>query len=153
DAAAISPDGKYLVYVADDDRSLWLKTPGSENAQPIIKAGSIAFNEPSFSQDASVIYYTTSKNGMYSLYQVTVAGGASTKVADVGDGPEYAFSPDGKRLAFTKSDPEGKVVLIISNRDGSDQKTLASHDSSNWCTRPKWSPDGNTIACPAEIED
>ncbi len=152
-AAAISSDGKYLVYEADDNRSLWLKTLSSGNVQPIVQASSDIFSEPSFSPDGSMVFYSSAKTGQYSLYQIAISGGAATKLAELGDRPEYTFSPDGKRLAFTRTDAEGQVALIIANRDGSNQKTLASHQTANWCTRPTWSPDGNTIACPAEIDE
>ena len=153
---AISPDGEYLVYATDDRRSLWLKLLPAGSVQPIVQPVSGGFNELSFSKDRSGIYYTTSRQpgaGPYWLNQIPIRGGSLKKVADLADRPEYTFSPDGKRLAFTKSDAEGEVTLVVANSDGTGQQKLASHQSPNWCTRLAWSPDGKMIACPAEMND
>jgi len=51
------------------------------------------------------------------------------------------FSPDGKRIAFMRDDPEG---LYVMDADGSNQKRLTERGDRD--EPPSWSPDGKLIA-------
>lgn len=151
--AAIAPDGKYVVYATDDRgaQGLWLKhlATGS-NVQIVQPSAAGVYKELSFSKDSNYVYYAApSRPGVeeFQLNQIPVLGGPPKKVASLADWPEYAFSPDGGRIAFTSSLVEGEAALIVARADGSDQQKLATRKSPNWFIRPAWSPDGRTIAC------
>jgi Tol biopolymer transport system component len=80
------------------------------------------------------------------IYVIGADGGNEARVAK---GLSPAWSPDGRRFAFTSE--EGISVM---NVDGSGVKTLIRHDFRNdtyepWdmgIGKPTWSPDGNHIA-------
>jgi Tol biopolymer transport system component len=57
-----------------------------------------------------------------------------------------AWSPDGKRLAFTVSQtPDGKTFVYVKNISGRSSPVRLTQESLNE-TRPVWSPDGSEIA-------
>src|SRR6185369_10785180 len=101
---AISPDGKYLVYVlrdSTDKTSLWIKHIASGSAKQIVEAGHGLgdYEAPTFSPDSSFVYFIGLANGVYKLYRVPVLGGNPRKLIDDVWG-RVALSPDGRYLAF-----------------------------------------------------
>src|SRR6202012_141047 len=68
-------------------------------------------------------------------------------IRDIDTGP--SFSPDGKRFAFLRGEPErGHVGLHVANSDGTGDRMLADKPGTatpSDMLRPAWSPDGKTI--------
>jgi len=150
-AVAISPDGKYVISVADDNgrQSLWLhNVPSGSNTQ-VLEPDNLVIQSPVFSPDGSYIFYrkaTDAAQTTFRLYRMPVLGGTSQSLAsDVDVGP--TFSPDGKRMAYLRAnDPEpGKYRLLSSYLDGSDEKILQVAPLPN-PDNFSWSPDGKRIA-------
>lgn len=52
------------------------------------------------------------------------------------------FSPDGKRIAFMRDDPQGVYVM---DADGSNQRQLSKKGHRD--AAPEWSPDGKRLVC------
>jgi len=150
-AAAISPDGKYVVSVMNDNgkQSLWLRNvPTGSNTQ-VLEPDPFAIRSPAFSQDGNYIFYRKAADvsqNVFRVYRMPVLGGMPQLLAqDVDIGP--TFSPDGKRMAYIRgNDPEpGKYRLLSANLDGSDEKILQIAP----LPQPdnlSWSPDGKRIA-------
>ena len=154
--ATISPDGKYVAYSALDDAgqtSLWVKyVATSSNVQIVPPAGpDVIFGQSTFSPDGNYIYYLRNERGRVSgvLYQVPVLGGTSRKVLE--NVSRISFSPDGKRFAFVRRYvSEGEDAIILVNADGTDEQKLATRKHPDYfLPGAAWSPDGQTIACPA----
>jgi Tol biopolymer transport system component len=61
-----------------------------------------------------------------------------------------AWSPDGKKLAFSAGLPKGKWALHIANADGSGDVQLTGPDL--MAGSPAWSPDGKLIAYDAFVD-
>ena len=59
----------------------------------------------------------------------------------------FALSPDGRRVAFVASDPEGNVRLWVRPLDSLTARLLPDTDGAG---SPFWSPDSNTIAFVAQ---
>src|SRR5215210_2469930 len=60
-----------------------------------------------------------------------------------------AWSPDGKRIAFT-SDRLGSLDIFVMNANGTQQRALVRSSGDEW--RPAWSPDGKRIAFVSDRE-
>jgi serine/threonine protein kinase len=150
--AAISPDGKYILSVLDDNgqESLWLRNVPTASDTQIIPPAPATYRSLAFSPDGNYIYFRKAQNATnsdYNLYRAPVLGGTpQTVVHDIDS--DIAFSPDGKRMAYTRAnDPEiGKARLLSADLSGNDEKVLRITpfvEASGFLT---WSPDGQEIA-------
>jgi serine/threonine protein kinase/Tol biopolymer transport system component len=149
--AAISPDGKYIVSVVDDNgkQGLWLRNVPSGSNTQVLEPDTLAIQSPVFSPDGSYIFYRKAADAAqttFRVYRMPVLGGTpQSLVSDVDVGP--TFSPDGKRMAYLRAnDPEpGKYRLLSAYLDGSDEKILQIAPLPN-PDNLSWSPDGKRIA-------
>jgi Tol biopolymer transport system component/DNA-binding winged helix-turn-helix (wHTH) protein len=150
--AAISPDGKYVVYVVDEarQRSLWLRQVATNSHVQIIPSADVYYLDLFFSHDSDYVYYVKAENNSpAALYQIPIPGGAPRKLMDNMSGP-IGLSPDGRRFAVVRGYPGGEVALTVANAfDGSGEQKLISRKQPGFLIRPAWSPDGKVIACVA----
>jgi Tol biopolymer transport system component/DNA-binding winged helix-turn-helix (wHTH) protein len=149
--AVISPDGKYVAYVANgpDQQSIWIKQVGANSAaQQIVPPTAATFyGALAFAPGGDHVYYVAYKfDSLFStLYQVPLLGGSTKRILDNVHSP-ITFAPDGKRFAFVRVAEQSRA-LIIANADGSGERELAAHKFPELFGLPAWSPDGKTIAC------
>ena len=152
---AMSPDGKYLAYVLNEEgnESLWLRHMATESNVQIVKPARVHYQAMCFSLDGSYIYFTHSELASgpesqdYDLYRTPVLGGnPQILIKDIDSTP--SFSPDGQRFVFLRAnDPEpGKYFVLIANADGSGEKTIFTGSMTVPLFAPVWSPDGTVIA-------
>ena len=149
-AAAISPDGKYLLSVMDDGgkQSLWLRNIPTHSDTRVLPTSDDSYQSPAFSPDGNYIYFLkevgiTGSN----LLRAPVFGGTAQVIARDVDSA-ISFSPDGKHMAYSRgNDPEvGKFQVLTANADGSNEVTLAGGIPSAMAGAVAWSPDGKGIA-------
>jgi eukaryotic-like serine/threonine-protein kinase len=154
DQAAISPDGRYILHVQDENglRSLWLRNIPTGSDTQVIPPATGVYRDLVFSPDGNYVYYRKSANVQateFNLYRAPVLGGAPKQVVRDIDS-DLAFSPDGQRMAYIRAnDPEpGKYRLLSATLDGSDETVLHIAQSTRGAdpTHISWSPDGKRIA-------
>jgi Tol biopolymer transport system component/DNA-binding winged helix-turn-helix (wHTH) protein len=149
--AAISPDGKYVVYTVHHAgrESLWLRQAAIASSQQIIPPIEARYFGLTFSPDGNYLYFTRwdKEDSVRSLYRMPALGGSPKKLlADLES--LITFSPDGNRIAFVRnSEAQRESALMIANADGAAQQILAKHDLAKRFVSPSWSSDGRLIVC------
>ena len=150
--AAISPDGKYLLNVHDENglQSLWLRHIASASNTQLVPPAATLYAGLTWSPDASYIYCVRrdeSEHTLASLYSAPVLGGTPRLLIKDVDSP-ITFSPDGKLFAFLREDHDSPTFeLIVAKSDGSPDRTLFKDVTLEGpgSYSPAWSPDGKTI--------
>jgi serine/threonine protein kinase len=151
--AAISPDGKYVLNVQNDNglHSLWLRNVPTGSDTQIVPPAEAVYHSLTFSPDGNYVYFRKAGIGTQSewdLYRTPVLGGTPQLILRDLD-TEIAFSPDARRIAYARAnDPEvGKYRLLTANSDGSDETILqiAANGPGALPRHLTWSPDGKRI--------
>ncbi len=152
--AAISPDGKYVLNVQNDNglQSLWLRNVATGSDTQIVPPAAAVYSSLAFSPDGNYVYFRKAGLGTQSewdLYRTPVLGGTpQIIVRDVDTG--LTFSPDGRHMAYARgNDPDvGKYRLLIANLDGSEETILriAENLADDFPRALSWSPDGKRLA-------
>jgi Tol biopolymer transport system component len=105
-----------------------------------------------FSPDGTRFAYRTTTGSVPSIVVAGADGSNPIVVASssaVGSGDPFAWSPDGRRLAFTMVIVPDKIGTIdVVNADGSQLKQLIQGPAAEAADRftPAWSPDGRWIS-------
>jgi serine/threonine protein kinase len=151
--AAISPDGKYVLNVQNDNgrQSLWLRNVPTGSDTQILPPAAAVYSSLAFAPDGNYVYFRKagiSTQSEWDLYRTPVLGGTPQLILrDLDTG--ITFSPDGHRIAYARAnDPEvGKYRLVTANSDGSDETVLqiAADTAANLPRSVTWSPDGKRI--------
>jgi eukaryotic-like serine/threonine-protein kinase len=151
---AISPDGRYIVYVLRDgeQQSLWVRNVATKSDVQVLPPEVAEFAGLSFSPDGNYVYFVRSDKSTAAfryLYLMPVLGGAPRQlIRDIDSA--VAFSPDGKQFAYMRGVPEHDAIeLRLANADGTNDRLLAT--LSYWPVIIQglaWSPDGKTILAP-----
>jgi TolB protein len=119
--------------------------------------------QPAWSPDGKKIAFTRFVRdagffGLFEIFVMTADGQDATRLtfddpyADAYGSTEPAWSPDGKKIAFTRTVSSPSVItdeeVFVMNADGSDVMRLTHDDarSGQQNGSPTWSPDGNRIA-------
>jgi Tol biopolymer transport system component/DNA-binding winged helix-turn-helix (wHTH) protein len=145
-AAAISPNGNYIVYSLKTDgrEALWLRNPlNGSNVQIVAPLDDVAFGALKFSPDSRYIYFLRSyQNGVPHLDRIAVDGGTVESNIITGIANEFSISSDGQRLSYRPFLQNGS--LVTSNLDGSDAHTI--YETNGIITDNLFSPDGTMVA-------
>ncbi len=151
---AISPDGRYIVYVLRDgeQQSLWVRNVATKSDVQVLAPDVVAFAGLSFSPDGNYVYFVRSDKSTTNfryLYLMPVLGGTPRQLIRDIDSP-VSFSPDGKQFTYMRGIPEhNDVELRVANADGSSDHVLATlPDYPGFMFGAAWSPDGKTILAP-----
>ena len=151
---AISPDGKYLLHVMNEngEQSLWLRNVPTNSNTQVVAPAPVEYQGLRFSPDGNYLYFVRSEPGSRSLkylYRAPVLGGTPEKlVTDIDS--NISLSSDGKRFAYLLgNNPKvGEYRLIIRATQGSEEKTIATGPLNESQFDVAWSPDGKTIVMP-----
>jgi hypothetical protein len=162
---ALSPDGKYLVFLSNGNFNkgevfidLWLAdaTTG-ERIKRLVKSTldpnyeeiGLLYSQAAFSPDGKKLAFSALSGGKEVLYILDVARrkriGTISLPLDGLTGPSW--SPDGSKLVF--SGAHGGITDIYTVDSSGKNLTQLTHDR-NGDAQPQWSPDGKTIAFASE---
>ena len=150
--AALSPDGRYLAYLAGvaGRASLRVRQVATGSDVEVLPTQDTLLEGPAFSPDGNYLFYLARKpdNPNYrTLFEVASLGGTPRERAFDVDS-RASFSPDGKRIAFWRRvNPEKQSRLVTLELESSKERVLTSvSDPESYQGGPSWSPDGRTIA-------
>ena len=149
---AISPDGKYVAYQSGDAgaRNIVVRQLETGSSVEIVPKSGLRILALRFSPDTNYVYFVQGdvSNTVNNLYKVPTLGGtAKLIVADIDS--NVTFSPDGKKIAFTRHEGNaGTDTLLTANIDGTDEKIVIATPQTDFgfLGNPIWSPNGGKIA-------
>jgi eukaryotic-like serine/threonine-protein kinase len=150
--ASISPDGRYLAYLAGvaGRASLRVRQVATGSDVEVLPTRDLTLEGPVFSPDGNYLFYLARRpdNLNYrALFEVASLGGTPReRVFDVDS--RVGFAPDGKRIVFWRHlNTEKQSRLVVLDLEASKERVLASvNDPESYQGGPSWSPDGHTIA-------
>lgn len=157
--AAISPDGKFFVFVwaGKDKNSLRLGQMSGEGPIELLPASEVVYEGVAFAPDGNSVYYVIDDNiqNKQTLYRLPILGGVPVKLRE-GIAPYFAIAPDNKRVAFVLSDAETKTrKVVVSDLDGANESIVLTLPVRRELMPRSlaWSPDGSTIALGATPDE
>jgi len=154
---AISPDGRYVVFVRGEGQGLWLRQIDTGTDVEILPGEGVGVSSLTFSPDGSLIYFVKHHADdpfAGSLYSMSMLGGAPRKVLD-GIKAAISFAPDGKRFVYESCWSDG-VQFRVARVDRDDDRQLATIRKAQcgfFQAGPSWSPDGRTIVAPVFLSN
>ena len=122
----ISPDGKTIVYTVGTtdwsnnsyDSELWMVREGQTPLQLTRTSKGSSF-AARFTPDSRFVSFLADRGDKTQLYIISVLGGEAMQVTKDEDGiNNYEWSPEGSRIAYTKSDPDSKKEKTVKERFG-----------------------------------
>jgi Tol biopolymer transport system component len=141
-SAALSPDGQYVAYAADN--TLYITDVTTAETRPV--ATGDALTGVLWTRAGGALAFQS----LGVIYTVPRAGGA-TRILTAQSKGEFAISEDGKHIAWTTT-KDGRATLSIGSL-GSDATSAMAVDTSGVASRTnlsplalRWSPDGEWLA-------
>jgi dipeptidyl aminopeptidase/acylaminoacyl peptidase len=172
-APAISRDGTRAAYTLREtnwdenayETEIWIADSATGQSRQLTSARKSS-SQPAFAPDGRSLAFISDRDGKRQIYRIALAGGEADKLTNTDEGiNSFAWSPSGKEIAFTMTDPVSDAIKEREKRWGDikieDQDQRYTHlyllDVASGTTKPltkgnlvvgsfDWSPDGRHIA-------
>ena len=170
---AISPNGQLVAYGIREtnwdenayETEIWIGEAATGQSRQLTNARKSS-TQPAFSPDSAWLGFVSDRDGKRQLYRIALSGGEAEKLTSVDEGVNnFAWSPDGKQIAFTMMETVTDAMKEREKRWGDiriedqDQRYTHLHvfDIATKASKQvtsgdfvvgsfKWSPDGRNIA-------
>ena len=146
---SFSPDAGTVVFERQSaglPPALWLLDLASNAGRVLVRTDD-GETDPAWSADGQAVYYVAGSDERRALQAVTVSTGETRAIlplANAGhDVLRPRLSPDGTRLAYTRSQEGQLEVWVRTMSDGTSQRVARLGDGVAF---PIWSPDGKALA-------
>jgi TolB protein len=106
---AVSPDGRYVVFVSDRAGKFNLWRINSDGSNPVVLTTGVGEQQPAFTPNGAFVLFSSMKD--VSLWKVPIDGGPPTVISEK---PAYqvSVSPDGTSFAhFSKVDGVTNILI------------------------------------------
>ncbi|HEY9401997.1 MAG TPA: protein kinase [Pyrinomonadaceae bacterium] len=154
--AAISPDGRFVVYVTNEDdgrQQVWQKQVATADKIPLPQLVQGNYRGLVISPDANYIFYSLFRNAPHGeLFRVSLPAATDTRRLLQDVDPPITLSPDGRRFAFIRQNHDRPHELIIANtEDGMPLRVMPESRLSPGGVA--WSPRDDIIACSVRVQE
>src|SRR3954464_474138 len=111
---AISPNGQWVAYTVreanwDENNyhtEIWLADVKTGDLRQLTNNAKKSSSSPAWSPDSTKLAFATDRDDKRQVYVIDPRGGEARKLTTVEEGVgSFAWSPDGKAIAFTSTDP------------------------------------------------
>jgi Tol biopolymer transport system component len=153
--ADVSPDGKRVLLRVDDEgakQGTWMVgIDGTRLTQVAGTQKPVLGGAADWAPDGKRFVLTGKRANepFFGLYVLSVDGRSSRRITpDTWEAQYPAWSPDGRRIAFTRAAPPNTFDIWVVNTDGTGLRRLTGADGAD--NYAAWSPDGKQIVYSSE---
>ena len=147
DAAAVSPNGKYIALILSKDRQveLYIKETRGNRAIRITRDRAVE-GTPCWSPDGKYICYVSDRGGRPGLYVYNVKTTKTSKVNSVGsEAVSPDWSPIGNKIIYSARFGKQYTLAVYDVKNGV-SSTIKINAAGDWMS-PSWAPDGRHVVC------
>lgn len=149
-AVAWAPHGQRLALIssnppAGESRIFRVGADGSGLTE-LARVDSVATHSLAWSPQGSLIAFVAQAEGASfrtDLFVINADGSGLRTLAQDVEG-DFAWSPDGSRIALTKASDDSQSDIYVVEADGSGLERITDHPAQEWWLA--WAPDGEAIA-------
>jgi Tol biopolymer transport system component len=136
---AWSPDGKKIAFTREDSVIWVMNADGSNQVNLTNDPNFLQATDPSWSTDGTRIVFRSLHypDGDYDIWVMNADGSDPINLTNnslLFDG-DPAWSPDGKKIAYSRDYATDSIQVAVMNADGSSQTGLTNTD---WDAQPDW---------------
>jgi len=143
---AVSPDGGLIAFTSMGAGSsdIWITDVRGASRLRLTDGGA-RNGSPAWFPDGTALAFVSDRGGDRSIWKVPRLGGTAVSIAAHGVDP--AISPDGRRIAFARTNPAGRYRIVVAPLDDPSQVAWVTgdNDGERDHSEAAWSPDGRRI--------